>query len=181
MRRILVATGAVAALAALGPSALATESIVRCQYSGPQQMLGGTTSDESSIAKRLMYSKRYAEAVPHLQSALADNPRDVEIINFLALAKRMMGDYEASGAYSKRTLSIRPNNKAAHENLGELYLLTHDQASAQAELDTLASLCPSGCDERDALAKAIAAYVPQAPAAGSAAPATPAAPSAPKQ
>ena len=38
----------------------------------------------------------------------------------------------------------------------------HDPASAQKELDTLASLCPDGCDERDALTKAIAAYVPPA-------------------
>jgi len=37
----------------------------------------------------------------------------------------------------------------------------------------LASLCPSGCDERDMLTKAIAAYVPPAaaPTTASAAPA----------
>ena len=42
----------------------------------------------------------------------------------------------------------------------ELYLQMHDQALAQRELDTLTTLCPSGCDERDVLTKAMAAYVP---------------------
>jgi hypothetical protein len=54
----------------------------------------------------------------------------------------------------------------------------NDLTSAQGELTTLASLCPSGCDERDVLTKAIAAYTPPsgaaaAPASAPAAPATP--------
>ncbi|MBV9542713.1 MAG: hypothetical protein JO167_15750, partial [Alphaproteobacteria bacterium] len=44
------------------------------------------------------------------------------------------------------------------------YLQMNDKASAQQEAATLASLCPSGCDERDTLDKKIAAYVPTAPA-----------------
>src|SRR6185437_1937355 len=62
--------------------------------------------------------------------------------------------------------------KGAHEYLGELYLQMYDPASAQKELATLASLCPDGCDERDTLAKAIAAYQP--PATGAAPAAAPA-------
>jgi hypothetical protein len=32
-------------------------------------------------------------------------------------------------------------------------------------MNTLVTLCPDGCDERDALTKALAAYVPPAPPA----------------
>jgi len=63
--------------------------------------------------------------------------------------------------------------------LGELYLQMNDLASAQGELTTLASLCPSGCDERDVLTKAIAAYAPPAGAAPVAAAAPASAPATP--
>lgn len=171
MRSALVGAAALAAIAALGTLAYG-------QYSGPQQILGVTTSDEYSIAKRLMRRQEYQDAIPHLLSALADKPRDVEIINNLAYAKRMVGDYDTSLLYYKRALTINPDRKSTHEGMGEVYLQMHDLASAQKELDTIASLCPSGCDERDALTKAIAAYAPPAPAAASApgSPSTPATP-----
>jgi len=38
-------------------------------------------------------------------------------------------------------------------------------ASAQKEQTTLASLCPTGCDERETLDKAVAAYAAATPAA----------------
>jgi hypothetical protein len=63
----------------------------------------------------------------------------------------------------------------------------NDLPSAQREMSLLASLCPDGCDERDALTKAIAAYAPPpaatpAPAALDTAPAaTPAPPAPPAQ
>jgi tetratricopeptide (TPR) repeat protein len=81
----------------------------------------------------------------------------------------MVGDYDMSLGYYNRALAIDPNHKGVHEYLGELYLQMHNLPSAQAELTTLASLCPSGCDERDMLTKAIAAYVPPAGAAPAAA------------
>ncbi len=72
----------------------------------------------------------------------------------------MVGDYSASMDFYKRALAINPDHKGVHEYLGELYLQMNDMASAQHELDTLASLCPSGCDERDTLTKSIAAHAP---------------------
>jgi Flp pilus assembly protein TadD len=122
-------------------------------------------------AMRLMKHKHYAEAIPHLQFALADKPQDADILASLALAKRMTGDNDSSLYYDQRALAIEPNHKGVHENMGELDIAKGDLASAQTELATLTTLCPSGCDERDALAKAIAAYTPPAPAAA-ASPAT---------
>ena len=129
-----------------------------------ETMSSGPTYSDYQIAVRLIRHEQYAEAIPHLQMALADKPHDADILNYLGYTKRMTGDYSASLDYYKRALAEDPNHKGVHEYLGELYLQMHDQASAQKELDTLASLCPSGCDERDALTKALAAYTPPAAA-----------------
>jgi predicted Zn-dependent protease len=122
----------------------------------------GTTSpaDDYQTAVRLIKHEKYAEAIPHLNLALADRPKDADVLNYLGFTHRMVGDYDMSLGYYNRALAIDPNHKGVHEYLGELYLQMNNLKSAQAELTTLASLCPSGCDERDMLTKAIAAYVP---------------------
>jgi len=129
--------------------------------------------DDYKIAVRLIKHEQYAEAIPHLNLALADHPQSADILNYLGFTHRKTGDYPGSLSYYKRALAIDATHKGVHEYLGELYLQMNDLPSAQAELTTLASLCPSGCDERDMLTKAIAAYVPPAaaPTTASAAPA----------
>jgi len=131
-------------------------------YEGGGLSSGRSSYDDYSVALRLIKHQQYADAIPHLNLALADKPHSADILNYLGYTHRMVGDYAASLEYYKRALAIDPNHKGAHEYLGELYLQMNDLASAQAELTTLASLCPSGCDERDVLTKAIAAYTPPA-------------------
>jgi tetratricopeptide (TPR) repeat protein len=141
------------------------------------------TFDDYATAKRLIHHEQYAQAIPHLESALEKHPKDADILNYLGFTHRMVGmtytdagrdgEFKMSLDYYQRALAIDPNHKGVHEYLGELYLQMHDMTSAQKEQATLASLCPSGCDERETLDKAIAAYAP-APAAAPAA-ATPAA------
>lgn len=122
------------------------------------------------IAMKMMRNKQYAEAIPHLQFALADKPQDVDILTDLGFAKRMVGDYDGALYYYERALAIAPGHKGLHESMGEFDLQKSDIASAQKELATLATLCPSGCDERDALSKAIANYKPSPTTAASSAP-----------
>jgi tetratricopeptide (TPR) repeat protein len=133
----------------------------------------GATFDEYTVAVRLIKHEKYADAIPHLELALADKPQSADILNYLGYTHRMLGDYSSSLDFYKRALAIDPNHKGVHEYLGELYLQMNNMTAAQGELTTLASLCPSGCDERDMLTKAIAAYVP--PAAATPATAAPAA------
>jgi tetratricopeptide (TPR) repeat protein len=140
----------------------------------------GQTFDDYAVAMRLIHHQQYAEAIPHLDSALAQRPRNADVLNYEGYTHRMVGDYQSSLDYYKRALEIDPDHKGVHEYLGELYLQMNDQASAQKELATLASLCPSGCDERDALTKALAGYAPPAgTASNTATPATPSASPAP--
>ncbi|HJW41733.1 MAG TPA: tetratricopeptide repeat protein [Rhizomicrobium sp.] len=139
-------------------------------------MMTTPTMSDYAQAVRLIKHEKYSDAIPHLLIALADKPGDADILNYLGYTKRMTGDFPSSLDYYRRALTSDPNHKGAHEYLGELYLQMYDPASAQKELATLANLCPDGCDERDTLAKAIAAYVPPATTGAAPAPAATPAP-----
>ncbi len=168
MRKLLIGTTALASILALTSPSLSMGGGGGGGYGGGT-MTEPTYSDYQ-IAVRLIKHEQYADAIPHLLVALADKPTDADILNYLGYTKRMTGDYPASLDYYKRALASKPDHKGAHEYLGELYLQMNDLASAQHELDTLASLCPDGCDERDTLQQKIAAYAP--PAAPATAPST---------
>jgi tetratricopeptide (TPR) repeat protein len=165
MRRLSLA---VAALMALGGAAQAMS------YGGgsPAVMPGTTGFDHYATAQQLLKRREFASAIPHLDAALKAHPGNADILNYLGYAHRMVGadetgaartkDFQDSLAYYNQALAIDPAHKGVHEYLGELYLQMNDVASAHREMDTLATLCPSGCVERDTLAKALASYVPPA-------------------
>ncbi len=174
MRKLLLAVGTAAAVAALTTPSFSMGGGggggSGGGYGGGGGMGATATFDDYAVAVRMIKHEKYSDAIPHLLMALADRPHSADILNYLGYSNRMLGQFPASLDYYKRALNEDPAHKGVHEYLGELYLQMHDLPSAQHELDTLAGLCPSGCDERDTLTKAIAAYAP-APAA--AAPATP--------
>ena len=159
MRKIWLAVGTAAALAAMTIPSLSMGGA-----SGGGGMGTGATFDDYAIAIRLIKHEQYADAIPHLLTALAARPNDADILNYLGFTKRKVGDFPASLDYYKRAMAIDPNHKGAHEYLGELYLQMNDLDSAKTELATLVTLCPDDCDERDTLAAAISGYVP--PGAG---------------
>ena len=57
-----------------------------------------------------------------------------------------------------RVLRLSPDHRGALEYQGELHLSRGDIAAAEANLARLAALCPSGCEERADLAKAVVAW-----------------------
>lgn len=142
------------------------------------------TFDDYTTAKRLIKHQDYAKAIPHLEAALTKRPHDADVLNYLGYTHRMVGagetdatrdnDFKLSLAYYQQALVIDPNHKGVHEYLGELYLQMNDLNKAHQEMNQLVILCPDGCDERDTLNKALAAYVPPATPAAMA-PAAPAA------
>jgi tetratricopeptide (TPR) repeat protein len=134
--------------------------------------------DDYSMALRLIHHEKYADAIPYLERALNDRPNNADVLNYLGYTHRMVGENQTSLLYYKKALAIDPDHKGAHEYMGELYLNMHDLTNANLQMAELVRLCPSDCDERDALTKAIADYqAANPPAAASAtvsAPATPA-------
>jgi len=176
MRKFLLATTAATALLMLTAPSFSMGGGGGGGSGGYGGGMGAGTPafDDYATAVRLIKHQKYADAIPHLEMALADRPHSADILNYLGYTHRMIGDYASSLDFYKRALAIDPDHKGVHEYLGELYLQMNDLPSAQAQLSTLANLCPSGCDERDMLTKAIAAYVPPATAQTAQPPATPA-------
>jgi len=164
-KTILLAAAGLAALA-LGASAFAMggSSANTAPSYGATAGPSAAGSSEYSSAVRLISREQYADAIPHLQLALTENPHSADTLNYLGYTERMIGNYPISLIYYQQALHEDPDHKGVHEYMGELYLKMNDLASAQGQLAELTRLCPSGCDERDALTKAIAAYAPPTPA-----------------
>jgi Flp pilus assembly protein TadD len=131
--------------------------------------MGGMSNSDPGFeayaqAVRLIKREEFAEAIPYLDVALKQRPHSANILNYEGYAHRMIGDYNASLDYYNRALAIDPEHKGVHEYLGELYLQTRQLDKAQAELATLARLCPDGCEEKDTLTASIAKYQAADPA-----------------
>ena len=138
----------------------------------------GSGFDDYATAVRLIHHEKYAEAVPYLNRALAERPASADVLNYLGYTHRMLGDYPGSLDFYTRALARDPDHKGAHEYLGELYLKMNQLANARLQLAELARLCPSACEEKDVLTKAISDYqlAAAAPATPAATPAVAAAP-----
>ena len=77
----------------------------------------------------------------------------------LGFANRKLGRFETAVDYYRKALAIEPRHLGANEYPGELYLETgRARKGARAPRRARGAACPSGCEERDELAEAIAAY-----------------------
>lgn len=109
-------------------------------------------------AKKLIVKERYKRAIRKLRTALRDEPDNADVHNYLGFAYRKSGDTENSGTHYRKALALDPNHKSALEYQGELFLTLGRLADAEANMARLRTLCPSGCEESDDLAEAIAAH-----------------------
>jgi len=109
-------------------------------------------------AKALIEAKRYKEAMPYLQQAVATNPRNADAYNLMGYATRKSGDANGSLQYYNQALAIDPKHLGANEYVGEAYLMLDRPQEAQQHLARLDSLCTFGCTEYRMLKAAIADY-----------------------
>lgn len=131
--------------------------------------------NELEIGVDLVRNGRYVDATPHLEAALTKFPDDISILKYLGFAHSMIakdrvgtahdGELRLAGAYYGRALDIDPDNRDFLQYMGELYLEMDDPEAAHAKMAALERRCPKGCAQRDALAHAIADYVPPKPGA----------------
>lgn len=111
--------------------------------------------DLSSVRAKIA-AKSYEAALTELRDLAEDN-QQADVYNLLGFTLRKVGDLKTSLTYYAKALDLRPEYKAAREYLGELYVEMGDMAKAKDQLAVLGKLCPSGCEEREDLEKAIAA------------------------
>jgi tetratricopeptide (TPR) repeat protein len=101
-------------------------------------------------------AKDYQAALQELRELATDN-EDADVYNLLGFTLRKTGDYASALTYYTKALALDPDHKGAREYLGELYVETGLLDEAKEQLVILIRLCPTGCEEREDLEKAIAA------------------------
>ncbi len=109
-------------------------------------------------AKLYVDSLRFKIAIPILTELVVAEPDNADAWNLLAFSQRQLGDFKSARQNYDKALAIDPDHKGAHENLGRMFLILNDLASAQQELLALTAICPQGCEQRNDLRQAIEAY-----------------------
>ena len=126
-------------------------------FSGPAFAVdddSSTGSVDLTSVRAKIEAKNYKGALDELRDLAKDN-QQADVYNLMGYTLRKTGDFTTSLTYYNKALSLQPDYKPAHEYLGELYLQTGDMAKAKEQLAALVKLCPSGCEEREDLEKAI--------------------------
>ncbi len=99
-----------------------------------------------------------ATALRHFQSALKRFPDAANLHNELGFTHRKLRQLDKAFEHYKRALMIDPRHRAAHEYIGEAYLLVGDIPSAEKHVAALRAICLLPCDELTDLQRAIEAH-----------------------
>ena len=118
--------------------------------------MSSTDAPDLTSVRAKIKAKDYSAALAELRD-LAEDTQQADVYNLLGFTLRKTGDFKTSLTYYTKALELQPDHKAAREYLGELYVETGNLAKAKEQLTILAKLCPSGCEEREDLQKAISA------------------------
>jgi tetratricopeptide (TPR) repeat protein len=144
-----------AALAASGWALLGPAGAVQSDDADDQALAGDADYVAGMAALK---ADDAATALRHFQSALKRFPDAANLHNELGFTHRKLRQLDKAFEHYKRALMIEPRHLAAHEYIGEAYLLVGDVASAEKHLAALRSICLLPCDELTDLQKAIEAH-----------------------
>lgn len=101
-------------------------------------------------------ARDFKVAIVDLNRMVDAGVQHADVYNLLGFSLRKSGDQKAASTYYRKALDFDPNHKGALEYQGELYVETGEFAKARINLAALEKLCPSGCEEREDLEKALA-------------------------
>ena len=114
-------------------------------------------------ARAAIGKQDWAGAQAVLREAVTRNPQSADYHNLYAYSIRK-GPNPAMDLvfrHYNEALRINPNHRAAHEYLGEAYLMTGNVVKAREHLAQLDKLCALGCEEYTMLKKEVASYEQQ--------------------
>ena len=102
----------------------------------------------------------WAGAQKVLRDAVARNPQDADFHNLYAYSIRKGANPAMDLVYRhyNEALRLDPKHRAAHEYLGEAYLMAGNLSKAKEHLAQLDKICTFGCEEYTLLKKEIAAF-----------------------
>ena len=121
---------------------------------------GGTDETRSGYERAVgrVEAGDYEDALEILEDLNRTESGNPDVLNMLGYAYRKLGRVDAAFDHYREALAIEPRHLGANEYLGELYLEAGELERAEQRLAELAIACPAGCEERDELSEAIAAY-----------------------
>ena len=101
-------------------------------------------------------AKDYKTAAADLYAIVDGGVQHADVYNLLGFSLRKSGDRKTGATFYAKALDFDPNHKGALEYQGELFVEIGEMDKAKANLAKLVTLCPTGCEEREDLEKAIA-------------------------
>ena len=114
-------------------------------------------------ARDAISKQDWGKAQGILREAVARNPQDANYHNLYAYSMRKgpSPSMDLVFRHYNEALRIDPKHRAAHEYLGEAYLMSGNVPKAKEHLAQLDKLCTFGCEEFTKLKKEVAAYEQQ--------------------
>ena len=113
-----------------------------------------------TVVRAKIKAKDYRAAIDDLNK-IADTTQHADVYNLLGFSFRKSGDMKNGATFYAKALDFDPNHKGALEYQGEMYVELGQVDKAKLNLAKLVTLCPSGCEEREDLEKAIAEAKPK--------------------
>jgi tetratricopeptide (TPR) repeat protein len=109
-------------------------------------------------ARRAIEARDWPTAIKWLMAADKRTSGNADIHNLFGFAYRNSGQVDLALQHYQRALQIDSRHRGAHEYIGEAYLMTNNVPKAEEHLAILKKICTNVCEERDDLARKIAAY-----------------------
>jgi Flp pilus assembly protein TadD len=118
-----------------------------------------TSRDAPDLAgiRAAIEAKNFPAAIADLKALIDQGVQHAEVYSLLGFSLRKSGDQKSAQTFYRKALDFDPDHKGALEYQGELFVEMGDIAQARRNLARLVALCPSGCEEREDLEKALGA------------------------
>ena len=138
-----------------GSLALATVLVLTLPALAVDTVISKDAPDLTAIRAKIK-AKDFKSAIADL-TKLSDTTQHADVYNLLGFSYRKTGDFKSGATWYAKALDFDPNHKGALEYQGEMFVELGQMEKAKANLAKLVTLCPTGCEEREDLEKAIAA------------------------
>lgn len=146
------AAGLVLAAVLAGAAALPCDAVE--SDSDPQ----AAADPDYAAGKKAIEERNWSAAIRRFTSAAQRTPDSADIQNYLGFANRNAGNLAAAFRHYRRALELDPRHRAAHEYIGEAYLMVQDVGKAEEHLAALDRICLLPCEEYNDLKAKVAAY-----------------------
>jgi tetratricopeptide (TPR) repeat protein len=113
-----------------------------------------TNAPDLTSVRAKVKAKDFKAAIAELVP-LMETHQHADVYNFYAFSLRKTGDLTNAATYYRKALDFDANHLGALEYQGELFVELGQADKAKANLAKLVQLCPTGCEEREDLEKAI--------------------------